>query len=284
MAGVRITEYTDPGCPWAYSAEPFRRRLSWLYGDALEWRVRLVGLAESGDEYEERGFTPERQSKAFASISRDHGMPIDTSVRPRMAATIPACRAVVAARLHAPDRMRRLLRRLRVRHFAGQLLDDPETIAAAARDADIDPAELERWAAGDDAEAALREDMAAARAPIDAARVLDEKLANWSGGRRYTCPSYEIERMADGVQIAVPGFQPFAVYDVVTANLVPGLERRDPPESVEEVLRWTGTPLATKEVAVVCDIGFAEAREKLGRVAREQHVGADGFWSLDGAG
>ena len=284
MAGVRITEYTDPGCPWAYSAEPFRRRLSWLYGDALEWRVRLVGLAESGDEYEERGFTPERQSKAFASISRDHGMPIDTSVRPRMAATIPACRAVVAARLHAPDRMRRLLRRLRVRHFAGQLLDDRETIAAAARDADIDPAELERWAAGDDAEAALREDMAAARAPIDAARVLDEKLANWSGGRRYTCPSYEIERLADGVQIAVPGFQPFAVYDVVTANLVPGLERRDPPESVEEVLRWTGTPLATKEVAVVCDIGFAEAREKLGRVAREQHVGADGFWSLDGAG
>jgi len=284
MAGVRITEYTDPGCPWAYSAEPFRRRLTWLYGDALEWRVRLVGLAESGDEYEERGFTPERQSKAFASISRDHGMPIDTSVRPRMAATIPACRAVVAARLHAPDRMRRLLRRLRVRHFAGQLLDDRETIAAAARDADIDPAELERWAAGDDAEAALREDMAAARAPIDAARVLDEKLANWSGGRRYTCPSYEIERMADGVQIAVPGFQPFAVYDVVTANLVPGLERRDPPESVEEVLRWTGTPLATKEVAVVCDVGFAEAREKLGRVAREQHVGADGFWSLDGAG
>jgi len=284
MAGVRITEYTDPGCPWAYSAEPFRRRLSWLYGDALEWRVRLVGLAESGDEYEERGFTPERQSKAFASIARDHGMPIDTSVRPRMAATIPACRAVVAARLHAPDRMRRLLRRLRVRHFAGQLLDDRETIAAAARDADIDPAELERWAAGDDAEAALREDMAAARAPIDAARVLDEKLANWSGGRRYTCPSYEIERLADGVQIAVPGFQPFAVYDVVTANLVPGLERRDPPESVEEVLRWTGTPLATKEVAVVCDIGFAEAREKLGRVAREQHVGADGFWSLDGAG
>ncbi len=283
MADVRITEYTDPGCPWAYSAEPFRRRLSWLYGDAVEWRVRLVGLAESGDEYAERGFTPERQSKAFASIARDHGMPIDTSVRPRMAATIPACRAIVAARLHAPDRMRRLLRRLRVRHFAGQLLDDPETIAAAARDADIDPAELGGWTAGDDAEAALREDMAAARAPIDAARVLDEKLANWSGGRRYTCPSYEIERVSDGVEIAVPGFQPFAVYDVVTANLVPGLERREPPGSVEEVLRWTGTPLATKEVAVVCDIAFAEAREKLGRVAVEQHVGADGFWSLDGA-
>ena len=283
-ADVCITEYTDPGCPWAYSAEPFRRRLSWLYGERLEWRVRMVRLAEAPEEYLDRGFTPERQSSAFAMIAREHGMPIDTSVRPRMAATVPACRAVVAAKLHAPDRTRRLLRRLRVRHFSGQLLDDPQTIADAARDARIDPAELSRWSEGDDVEEALREDMTAARHPIQAARVLDEKLANWSGGRRYTCPSYEIVRVSDGVKIAVPGFQPFAVYDVVTANLVPDVDRRPPPESVEEVLRWTGTPLATKEVAVVCGIDFAEARERLGRVAEEQHVGADGFWTLNGAG
>src|SRR5215218_8067061 len=70
MADVCITEYTDPGCPWAYSAEPFRRRLSWLYGDRLEWRVPLVGLAESPDEYLDRGFTPERQAQAFATIAR----------------------------------------------------------------------------------------------------------------------------------------------------------------------------------------------------------------------
>jgi predicted DsbA family dithiol-disulfide isomerase len=283
MADVCITEYTDPGCPWAYSAEPFRRRLTWLYGDRLEWQVRLVGLAESPEEYVDRGFTPERQSQAFSKIAREHGMPIDTSVRPRMAATVPACRAIVAARLHAPDRMRRLLRRLRVRHFSGQLLDAPETIAAAAADAGIDAGELETWTASDEIEAALREDMVAARHPIEAARVLDAKLANWSGGRRYTCPSYEIVRVSDGVKIAVPGFQPFAVYDVVTANLVPGVDRRDAPESVEEVLAWTGTPLATQEVAVVCDIDFAQARERLGRVASEEHVGADGFWSLNGA-
>jgi predicted DsbA family dithiol-disulfide isomerase len=283
-ADVCITEYTDPGCPWAYSAEPFRRRLSWLYGERLEWRLRMVGLAESPEEYLDRGFTPERQSSAFAMIAREHGMPIDTSVRSRMAATVPACRAVVAAKLHAPDRARRLLRRLRVRHFSGQLLDEPQTIADAATDAGIDPGELERWTAGDDVEEALREDMTAARHPIPAACVLDDKLANWSGGRRYTCPSYEIVRVSDGVKIAVPGFQPFAVYDVVTANLVPDVDRRSPPDSVEEVLRWTGTPLATKEVAVVCGIDPADARERLGRVADEQHVGADGFWTLDDAG
>src|SRR3954447_1737910 len=181
MADVCITEYTDPGCPWAYSAEPFRRRLSWLYGDRLEWRVCMVGLAESPEEYLDRGFTPERQAQAFATIAREHGMPIDTSVRARMAATIPACRAVVAARLNAPDKMRRLLRRLRVRHFAGQLLDAPATIAAAAEDAGIAPADLDRWAAPEEVEPALPDAMLAARNPIHAARVLDGKLANWSG-------------------------------------------------------------------------------------------------------
>jgi hypothetical protein len=134
----------------------------------------------------------------------------------------------------------------------------------------------------DDVADALADDMAAARQPAAAARVLDHKLANWSGGRRYTCPSYEIVRLSDGVRIAVPGFQPFPVYDVITANLVPDLERRDPPGSVAEVLEWTGTPLATKEVAVVCDMPLDRTREELGHVAEERHVGADGFWRLAG--
>jgi hypothetical protein len=196
---------------------------------------------------------------------------------------MPACRAVVAARLHAPDAERSLLRRLRIRHFSGQLLDDPETIHAAARDAGLDPADLDRWTAEPAVQEALDEDMAIARNPMSAARVLDAKLANWSGGRRYTVPSYEIVRTVDGTRIAVPGFQPFPVYDVVTANLVPGVDRRDSPADVAEVLRWAGTPLASKEVAVVCDISVQDAREALGRVADEQHVGFDGFWSLNGA-
>jgi predicted DsbA family dithiol-disulfide isomerase len=280
MPAVCITEYTDPGCPWAYSAEPVRRRLAWLYGDELTFERRLVGLAETPEEYVEKGFTPERQAHAFKQIARDHGMPIDTRERPRMAATVPACRAVVAARLHAPDREVALLRALRIRNFGGELLDEGATIAGAASDAGIDPAELQAWTAGADVETALREDMAHAREPTPAARVLDHKLANWSGGVRYTCPSYEVHRLADGVRIAVPGFQPFPVYDVVTANLVPGLERRDEPGSVTEVLEWAGEPLATQEVAVVCGIGALEAREELGRSARMKPLGTDGFWSV----
>jgi predicted DsbA family dithiol-disulfide isomerase len=283
LPDVLITEFTDPGCPWAYSAEPFRRRLTWLYGESIAWEVRVVGLSESPRDYEERGFDTGAQAEAFRRISHEHGMPIDTGERPRMAATLPACRAIVAARRHGPDRMRLLLRRLRVRHFSGELLDEPATIDTAATDAGIDPSELARWMAEAETETELREDLALARRPMPAARILDHKLANWSGGRRYTCPSYEIVRAADGVRIAVPGFQPFGVYDVITANLVPGVERRDPPGSVEEALEWSGTPLASKEVAVLCDVTLEEARERLGRVADEEHVGFDGVWSLNGS-
>jgi predicted DsbA family dithiol-disulfide isomerase len=279
MADVVITEFTDPACPWAYSAEPFRRRLRWLYGDALEWRHRMVVLAEDPQEYVDKGFTPERQAGAFAMIAREHGMPIDTAQRPRMGATAPACRAVVAARLRAPAAEERLLRAFRVRTMRGELLDEDATVRGAAADAGLDPDALTAWMAEDDVERTLREDMAAAREPHPAARVLDHKLANWSGGRRYTCPSYEIVRQSDGVRIAVPGFQPFAAYDVVLANLVPGTDRREAPGSVLEVLEWAGEPLATREVAVVCDIDHAKAREELGRVAVEEHVGADGFWT-----
>jgi len=276
---VCITEFTDPGCPWAWSAEPYRRRLQWLYGEQLDWSRRMVVLADDPQEYVDKGFTPEKQSGGFTKIARDHGMPIDTSLRPRMAATAPACRAIVAARVHAPRAEDSLLRAFRVRNFAGELLDEPGTLEGAAADAGLDAGELRGWMDDAEVRTALDEDRASAREPIPAARVLDEKLANWSGGRRYTCPSLEIVRRSDGVRIAVPGFQPFAAYDVVLANLVPGSERRDPPGSVREVLEWAGEPLATREVAVVCDIAHEQAREELGRVATERHLGFDGLWS-----
>jgi 2-hydroxychromene-2-carboxylate isomerase len=279
-ACVRINEFTDPGCPWAYSAEPFRRRLNWLYEGSIEWIPRMVMLAEAASDYEERGYSPEWVAKSSRRISRDHGMPIDTRVKPRVAGTRDACHAVVAARRNATEfQARRLLRALRVRHFSGEMLDEPSTIDHAAQDAGLAPSDLRAWRTDPAVDEELAEDMRLAREPLPAARVLDHKLANWSGGRRYTCPSYEITRLSDGVTVSVPGFQPFAAYDVVLANLVPGLDRRPPPDSVEEVLRWAGTPLASKEVAVVCDIPVEDAREQLGRVAVEQHVGADGFWT-----
>jgi hypothetical protein len=209
-------------------------------------------------------------------------MPIDTSIRERMSASIPACRAVVATRLHAPESERAVLRSLRVRGFRGELIDEESTLAGAARDARLDPAELAAWMAEPPTQDALDADMAAAREPTAAARVMDARLADWPGGRRYTCPSYELVRVSDGLQLSAPGFQPFRVYDVITANLAPDVARREAPGSVAEVLEWAGEPLATREVAEVCDLDDAEAVTELEKVAVADPVGDSAFWTLDG--
>ena len=279
---VRITEFTDPTCPWAYSAEPFRHRINWLYEGTIEWQPRMVVLASTRAEQAEKGMTPDKVADNLKRIAADHRMPIDTRLKPHVPASRDACRLVVAARVHAdPLTARRALRSLRIRSFDGQLVDEPETIRAAASDAGIEGS-YEEWTNDPGVERELDADAAAARKPMEAARVLDHKLANWSGGRRYTCPSYEITRLGDGVTISVPGFQPFAVYDAILANLVPGMDRRDPPSSAAQVLEWRGFPLATQEVATVCDVPFELAREELGRVAVQDYVGADGFWTLNG--
>jgi hypothetical protein len=239
----------------------------------------MVVLAEDPQEYLDKGLTPDKLARGLTMIAQDHGMPIDTSERPRMAATAPACRAVIATRLHAPEAEQAILRAFRVRCMAGELLDESSTVRGAAADAGLDADDVERWSAEQAVEQAMRDDMAAARDPSGAARVLDGRLADWSGGRRYTCPSYEIVRRSDGVRMSVPGFQPFAAYDVALANLLPDTERRPAPESVLEVLEWAGEPLASREVAVLCDIDDDTARQELGRVADEVHIGADGLWS-----
>jgi predicted DsbA family dithiol-disulfide isomerase len=282
MASLTIHEFTDPACPFAFSAEPGRIRLSWLFGDEIEWRPRMVVLSQSPDDYIAKGFTPERQVEALESIQRRYGMPIDPRRRVRMMATVHACRAVVAARLHAPDRERALLRRLRIHAMAGDLVDEPGVIALCAREAGIEPMTLFRaWRDDPAVDAALSADMAAARAPSVASLALDHKLARDGVlGFRYTCPSYEIERTGGGwPRFDVPGFQPVEVYEVAIANLAPELERRAAPGSVEDVLAWAGEPLATAEVAAVCEISHEEARAELARVAHEDAVGADGWWS-----
>jgi predicted DsbA family dithiol-disulfide isomerase len=281
---VDIIEFTDPGCPWAYSAEPHRLRIVWLYGDAITWRRRMVVLARRPEDYTDKGFTPDKLAAGVAQIAAAHGMPLELSQRPRMAATLPACLAVVAAREHAPELEAPLLRRLRLRNAANEPLDDDATIDGAATDIGLDPAQLHAWMEEEAVLQALESDAAAARDPMPAARILDARLAGWEGGRRYTCPTWEIT--VDGptrgeFTSVIPGFNPIAVYETALANLLPTTARRDEPESVTEILEWAGEPLATQEVATIAVISRDAAAEQLAAAgATRTPLGSDALWSL----
>jgi predicted DsbA family dithiol-disulfide isomerase len=276
---VAVEHFTDPTCPFAFSAEPMRWRLRWLYGDQLTWTDRMVVLSEDAAEMERR-LPPPRHAEALGALQRRYGMPIDATERPRAAQSATACLATVAARVFAPEREEAMLRALRVRIMGGELADDPATIAGAAQDAGLDPAELQDWMASGDAIAALAADRAAARDPLPAARLLDHKLGGPPEERRYTCPSYIATIEGTGPSVA-PGFQPIEAYEVLLANVAPGLKRRGEPEGVAEVLAWTGTPLATAEVALLCEMDHDAARAALAEAgAVERPVGGDAYWSL----
>lgn len=269
MPTLAIRHFTDPTCPFAFSAEPQRHRLRWLYGEEIEWDTHMVVLSETPPEQ----FTPQAEAASRRRLSERYGMPMALHERPRLSPSVHACRAFVQARLHDPEHAEALLRRLRVLHFAGEPLDDPAVLARAAAEAGIAD-DLP----GDGVEEALRADMAAARAPAPAALALDHKLGGPEEERRYTLPSYEIAR--DGDVRAVPGYQPLATYEAAIANVAPDLERRADPASVSEVLAWAPEPLATVEVAAVCALDPEDARAELARSgARFEPLGTDGYWS-----
>lgn len=277
---IAIREFTDPTCPWAFSAEPTLWRLRWLYGDQLRFERRMIVLTERGDEYVARGFDPPAQAVAMEAIQRTYGMPIVFDEAPRMLATVVPCRAVVATRLNSPQHETALLRGLRILRMAGELVDEAGVVAAAATAVGLDAAALATWMADPATEAAVREDMNLARSPSPAALVMDHKLATASDGRRrYTAPSLELTG-PDERRIDIAGFNPTIAYEHAIANLAPELPRRDNPVSVDEVLAWAGEPLATVEVAEVMNQASDVVRAALNTSgATFAQVGPDGYWT-----
>jgi 2-hydroxychromene-2-carboxylate isomerase len=270
-ATIEIDLFTDPACPFAFSAEPVRRRLRWLFGPALAWRPRMIVLTlEDGEA--------DKLAEGAPGLQRRYGMPITTGPYSRPASSEPACRAVVAARRRAPESAEALLRALRVHTMAGGLLDDPGLIAAAAGDAGLDPERLRGWCAEPGTEVDLAADMAAARAPSPAARALAHKLGGPDHERRYSAPSYELRRSDGTASACVPGFNPTAVYETVIANLAPELPRAAPPDSVPELLTWASAPLATAEVLEIMDGDAVALRAELATCADPISAGAEFYW------
>jgi hypothetical protein len=68
--------------------------LRWRFGDQLEWRLVLIGLSESAEAYEARGYTPERLLDTQHRFSKRFGMPYSFELKPRMSGTARACRAI----------------------------------------------------------------------------------------------------------------------------------------------------------------------------------------------
>lgn len=252
MLGViAATLYTDPGCPWAYSAIPALRVLEWRYDAAIDWRLAVIGLAEDPERYLRDGYTPLRNALGWMEFRDRFGMPFAIAPKARIAATGRACRAIVAARLVAPGSEWRVLRALQLANFTlPLLLDDDEALAAVlAGVPGIDAAQVVARLDDPEVTEAYERDRAEARSAAGSPAELQGKTATTDGPVRYTAPSVVFE--AGGRRLEAGGWQPVEAYDVLVANLAPGIARRPPPEGVVELLERFRDGLTTQEVAAL---------------------------------
>jgi protein-disulfide isomerase-like protein with CxxC motif len=251
VTAIDTTLYTDAACPWAYSANPALRVLEWRFGDQLSWRLVMIGLRDEVGDAARATFDPGRSVHGHMTFRRRYGMPFGLVPKERPAATGRGCRAVVAARLLDPGSEWRVLRALQLAQFTTPLLlDDDELIREALRavsgiaaDAIVD--RLDEL----DVEEAYQRDRNDARSAAGTAAEAQEKTSTSDGPVRFTAPSLVFER--DGVTLVAGGWQPLLAYDVLLANLDPGLVRTPPPDSALPLLERFADGLTTAEVAAL---------------------------------
>ena len=287
--GIRATLYSDPACPWAYSATPPLSVLRWRYRDQLEWRLVTIGLRDDTASLAANGYTPARQAAGSRRFRERYGMPFAAAPRARLVATGRACRAIVATRLAHPGREFSVLRALAFAWFnTPLLLDEDDAIAAALRgvagiDVDAVVAALDSSAVSE----AYDADRAQARSAAGGPTEFQGKAAVSDGLVRYTAPSVVFET-DDGRRLEAGGFQPLEAYDVLLANLDVTLERFEPPDGPLELLEHFVDGLCTQEVAMLMagnliDTDRADAEDALlalvadGRATREA-LGSDAIW------
>ncbi len=251
---IAVTYFADPGCPWNYSINPALTVLQWRYAEQLDWRIVVIGLAESAERYAERGYTPARSARGYRAFRR-YGMPFTTAPRRRLAATARACRAIVAARLLASGRELEVLRALQFGWFTSDLVLDEDADIAAALSAvpDLDAAALVAAIDAPDVIEAYQRDRAEARHAAGSATELQGKARNTDGAVRYSAPSLIFSR--DGQTLEAGGFQPVEAYDVLIANLDPTLRRRPATEDPLALLTALPWGLTTQEVAAAMTSG-----------------------------
>jgi protein-disulfide isomerase-like protein with CxxC motif len=247
-AAIRATLFTDPGCPWAYSASPALRVLEWRYREQLDWQLVMIGLTEQPDQYAARGYTPFTAARGHVRFRR-YGMPFSPQIRPRIMSTGRACRAVTAARLLQPGSERAVFRALQFGWFTtGLLLDEDADLGRAILSVPgIDADAVVSLIDHPDVEAAYQRDRAAGRTAAGSPTELQGKAAATDGPVRYTAPSLILER--DGRRLEAGGFQPVEAYDVLVANLNPGARREPPPDGPGPLLEHFTGGLTTQEAA-----------------------------------
>jgi 2-hydroxychromene-2-carboxylate isomerase len=288
---VDVVHFTDFVCPWAYSAEPYLRKLEWRFGNSLSWRTVMIGLSETTERYASYGMTSYTRSRSNAWFRDAYGMPISFDTERPLYASGRGCRLVVAARAQGEERSLAFLRALRLAAFTTplDLGEDADLRTVAATVDGLDVERLFADVATPQVEARYQADRDETRAAAETGTpaIAQGRTSSSDGPERFTAPSLIFDR-GDRVLVA-GGMQGYDGYDTLLANLAPDLPRCDAPDPLELLAAYPDG-LTTAEIAMV----VVEREHQVDRAATERQLldlladrklefeplGQDGLWRL----
>jgi predicted DsbA family dithiol-disulfide isomerase len=268
-AGIAVTYYTDPLCPWSWAFEPQWRRLRAEFGDRLARRHVMGGMIADWRSFHDpiNGVhNPAQMAVQWYEARRMTGMPLDERIwhESPPSSSYPACLAVKAAGRQGPDAADSYLRRLReavmvdrrdvargevLLAIADELADDRPT--GLAFDADR-----------------FRDDLVAP----EVAEAFHEDLREVSYRAIRRFPTL-VFRAGDGPEIALVGHRPYAIIRSVLDRLAPGLTPAPAEaDAVAYVRRWgrahareVAEALGLEDAAALRSLEDAAAAGALGR-------------------
>ena len=260
---VSVRYLSDPACADSWGAEPVVRWLMAEFGDGLDWRFVMGGLAR---EYAKGPDVERERTRVWLDAAERSRMPVDPRLWSEgpIASTYPACMAVKAAAEQSGDGGYRYLRALREGLFCfRRKLDTTEALVEEARTAGLD---VERFRVDLGSHAiveAFGMDLEWARAVPDEAR---------AAGAVVTEGRYERVRMpaflfGDGHWVF--GSDPDALRSAATAAGAVVTDGGKP--EVQDALRRFGR-MATREVEEVCGLPGPLAPARLWALAAEWRV------------
>ena len=228
--------------------------MEWRYRNQLDWRLVLIGLTESVEQYTSRGYTSLSMAKAYTTFRR-FGMPFSTTPRARVCSTARACRAIASARALYPGCEWKVFRALQIAWFTTQLLldEDQAIFEAIEMFTNLNAKEILANIDSPEVEEAYQLDRAEARTASGSATEFQGKAAQTDGTVRYTAPSLIFEHQS--IRFEAGGFQPVEVYDSLISNMNSLLTRQANPETPQPLFKYFSEGLTTQEVAALITQG-----------------------------